>query len=220
VEHDDGQHRHCRQSREGATSRLSETHDASGAEYARDYGTSQSSRTILKKILKKNKSFYLDVQREIIDEGKRLSQVEAGKVFKEQLLEAREEYEERLRSLSEELKHTHSKEMREALEEQQVKATEVVRRAEAAQQQLNEQYGKKFDDQEKLFKDMMEKLRQDYDEKLERASGEEREKLLKQQQELNKALRAADKGDSSVMWTVVSQLSSPCSLFIPVRTNF
>ncbi|OIW25128.1 hypothetical protein CONLIGDRAFT_543566, partial [Coniochaeta ligniaria NRRL 30616] len=77
---------------------------ASGAEYARDDGTSQSSQGILRRVRQKNKAFYLDVQREIIDEDKRLSQVEGGKVFQEQLLEARHKYKARLKSLSEELK--------------------------------------------------------------------------------------------------------------------
>ncbi len=35
--------------------------------------------------------------------------------------------------------------MREALEEQRQEATEAIKRAEAAQTHLNEQYGKKFE---------------------------------------------------------------------------
>lgn len=177
---------------------------SSGAEYARHDGTSKSSRAILRKILHKNKAFYLDFQREIVDEGKRLSEIEAGRVLQEQLLELEEKHTANLQALSDELAQAHSEKMREALEEQRRTAAEAMENAKRQQRQLENTFSEKFAEQEKMFRKMLENLRGEYEEKLEKASDEEREKLLKQQAELERALKAADKGDSSLMWGVVS----------------
>ncbi|KAH6886982.1 P-loop containing nucleoside triphosphate hydrolase protein [Thelonectria olida] len=187
----------------------------SGAEYARDHGTAKSSRTIIRKVLKKNQAFFLDLQREIIDEGKRLNEIEAGKVLQEQLLKAEQKYKENLQALSQELKHEHSKEMREALEDERRKTAKALKEAKAAQGQLNEEYSKKFEEQEKQFRQLMENLRQDYEKKMETASADEKEKLRKKQAELEKALETADHGDNSPMWNMVSFIS-----FMSVRPRF
>ncbi len=189
---------------------------SSGAEYARDDGTSKSSRAILRKILHKNRAFYLDFQREIVDEGKPLSEIEAGRVLQEQLLELEEKHTANLQALSDELAQAHSQKMREALEEQRQSATEAMEKAKQQQRQLENAFSEKFAEQEKMFRKMLENLRGEYEEKMEKASEEEREKLLKQQAELERALRAADKGDSSLMWSVVSWFQ----IFLVAGTGF
>jgi len=175
-----------------------------GADLARDDGTSKSSRTILRKILHKNKAFYLDFQREIVDEGKRLNEIEAGRVLQGQLLELEEKHQATLQALSEELAHEHNEKMRKALEEQRRETAEAMEKAKQEQGQLEETFTTKLAEQEQIFRKMLENLQSEYEEKIEKASEEEREKLLQQQAELAKALKAADKGDSSLMWNVVS----------------
>ncbi|KAK3361606.1 P-loop containing nucleoside triphosphate hydrolase protein [Lasiosphaeria ovina] len=192
---------------------------SSGAEFARDHGTSKSSRTILRKILHKNKAFYLDFQREIVDEGKRLNEIEAGRVLQEHLLELEERHKANLQALSEELTQEHSEKMREALEEQHRKtAEEAMEKAKHQQGQLEETFTKRFAEQEQIFRKMLEDLHREHEAKMEKASEEEKEKLLQQKAELEKALKAADKGDSSLMWNVLGQaaLTTGVNFLLPI----
>ncbi|KAK3350326.1 hypothetical protein B0T25DRAFT_570889 [Lasiosphaeria hispida] len=93
------------------------------ATYARDYGTSASAREVLRQVMRKEKAFFIPIQRQMVDEGKRLDQTDAGRILQKQLLEAEANHAEALKDLKAALKDEHSELMKDREERHRLERT-------------------------------------------------------------------------------------------------
>lgn len=175
-----------------------------GATYARDDGTPESSRHIIAEVLKKNKEFHLPFQWEIMDEGKTLDEIEAGRILMKELHDERARHREELEELKASLITEHSEEMRKTMAEDAAKLERLLRDGEADRVRLAKKQAEEMKRMEKETARRLEQLRKQNAETIERLGKKHTEDLLKQQKIIEQIQEREKEGDSSLLWTVVS----------------
>ncbi|GAB1310769.1 GTP-binding protein A [Madurella fahalii] len=108
-------------------------------------GTAESARQIVDMLVKQNSDVRLDIQREMVDESKKLDETEAGKYVQREMLEAKKRYERELLDLQESIAEATKERDEEALralefekEAAETRAAEVARDSQRLNITLNQ----------------------------------------------------------------------------------
>ena len=164
-----------------------------GAQLCRNYNTPESARAILRNILK-NKPLALQIQRELIDEGKDIGQTGAGAELNREISEVVERYQAQIRELEENmLKVIEEKdeESREELEEEKRRMQEEVDQL----RQDSEEMGSKF---EQARREMEERIYARFEAQVNRVQETYEAEIQKYQEKVSELEREGRKNASQI----------------------
>ena len=185
-----------------------------GAMYARDNGTTESARQIVRDVLARKQEFHLPIQREVIDEGKTLQDTEPGRIVMEDILREREKNQAELKETKESMRKEHDAQMQQALKERAEDIERVLAKSEDDRRTLREEQReqmrrmeKEAADRLKRMKDQNEEILRKLKEKYDEESQRQQRLIEEQNAKIEEIQRKAQEGDTSLLWNVVSLVS-------------
>jgi chromosome segregation ATPase len=159
-----------------------------GAQLCRHKNTPESARAILRAILK-NQPVVLEIQRELIDEGKDIGQTAAGAELKREILEVEEKYQKEIKALEENMQKAmeeKDEESREELEEEKRRMEAVIEKHrkdseemqskfEISQHEMEERMNARVEAQVRIIREACEAKIKEYEDRVKMLEGSERE---------------------------------------------
>ena len=131
-----------------------------GAQMIRHHNTLESAHTILRKIVKSD-PIVLQIQRELVDEGKDITNTEAGESITEELRKQIEKHKAELKEVQEEMREAldaKDKEMRQELEDVKKDLEEQIKGIEKASQTMAENYAAEKEKMEAQMREMEQEM--------------------------------------------------------------
>jgi cell division FtsZ-interacting protein ZapD len=144
-----------------------------GAQLCRHKNTPESARAILRAILK-NQPVVLEIQRELIDEGKDIGQTAAGAELKREILEVEEKYQKEIKALEEKLEEE-KRRMEAVIEKHRKDSEEMQSKFEISQHEMEERMNARVEAQVRIIREACEAKIKEYEDRVKMLEGSERE---------------------------------------------
>jgi len=156
-----------------------------GAQLVRHHNTPRSAHDIIRRIMK-NQPAVLQIQRELVDEGRDIVDTAAGEAINEELNQQIRRHQVELKTIKEEMEHAmkeKDEEMRRELEEETRKLQEHIDRTKADLETMSSRY----DDEKQKMEDEMRRIQEEARQEMERVRAEH----IQQMEDLNRQLEAS-----------------------------
>jgi chromosome segregation ATPase len=162
-----------------------------GAQIARHHNTIESAHDIIRRIMK-NRPIALQIQRELVDEGKNITDTAAGRSARQELNEQIERHKVELKAVQEEMSRAQQKrdeETRQELEEEMGKIQEEMSRMRVSLEGMAARYDEEKKGTEEVMRQMQEQVRQERERTEQRRQIDELNERNEEKRRMEEAMR-------------------------------